>query len=161
MSDSNTEGFWQRRLIRPIVQQLRQGITPEQIALTLALAAVLGVFPVLGATTFLCGIAALLLRLNQPLIQVANYLLTPLHVALLLPFYRGGESLFGAAPVPLFSVGALIERFEASPLRFIADYGMVALYGIALWCLLAPLVAAPLYLGLRPLLRALARRAAA
>lgn len=160
MSDPNLpqDSFWQRRLIAPIVAQLKQGITPEQIALTLALAAVLGVFPVLGATTFLCGIAALLLRLNQPLIQVANYLLTPLHVALLLPFYRGGETLFGQPHVPIFSVKELIQRFDAAPLHFLADYGRVGLYGITVWALIAPFIAASLYFVLRPLLRRLAQR---
>lgn len=161
MPDNAEDSFWQRRLIGPIVAQLRQGITPEKIALTLALATVLGVFPILGATTLLCGIAAAALRLNQPLIQVSNYLLTPLHVALLLPFYRAGETLFGQEHVPIFSVKDLITRFEASPLQFFADYGMVGLYGIAVWCLVAPFVALLLYLMLRPLLRGLSKRVVA
>jgi hypothetical protein len=103
---------WYRRALAPVVAQLRQGITPEQIALTLALATVLGIFPILGATTILCGTAALLLRLNQPLIQAANYLLTPLHLALLLPFYRAGETLFSNEHVPIFSVDELLCRLR-------------------------------------------------
>ena len=150
-----------QRLLAPIVAQLKQGITPERIALTLALAAVLGIFPILGATTALCGVAAIALRLNQPLIQVANYLLTPLHLALLLPFYRAGETLFGQPHVPIFSVTELLERFRDGPLQFAVDYGMVGVYGIVVWCLLAPLLAGLLYLSLRPLLRQLARRLAA
>lgn len=149
------------RVLAPIVAQLRQGITPERIALTLALAAVLGIFPILGATTALCGVVALALRLNQPLIQVANYLLTPVHLALLLPFYRAGETLFGQPHLPIFSVTELLERFRDGPLQFVVDYGMVGVYGIAVWCLFAPLLASLLYLSLRPLLRQLAHRLAA
>ncbi len=152
------ESFWRGRIRAPIVAQLRQGITAEQIALTLALGGVLGIFPILGACTVLCAIAAVGLKLNQPIIQLVNYLVYPLQVVLLLPFYRAGETLFGQPHVPIFSVVELIDRFRAGPWQFLLDYGMVALYGIAVWCLLAPLLTGAIYLGLRPLLQRLARR---
>ncbi|HEY0975485.1 MAG TPA: DUF2062 domain-containing protein [Solimonas sp.] len=152
-------GFWQRRVVAPVVAQLRQGITPEKIALTLALGIVFGLFPILGATTALCAIAAVWLRLNQPLIQAVNYLLSPLHLLLLLPFYRAGETLFSQDHVPIFSVTELVERFRAGPLQFVIDYGMVGVYGIVVWALIAPPLAVILYFSLRPLMRALARRA--
>lgn len=148
---------WTQRIVEPVIAQLRQGITPEKIALTLALAAALGIFPILGATTALCGIAALLLRLNQPLIQLVNYLLTPVHLVLLLPFYRAGEILFGQPHVPIFSVTELLARFEAGPWQFVLDYGLVGVYGIVAWGLVAPLLVALLYGALRPLLRRLAQ----
>lgn len=66
------ESFFHRRLIRPILDLLRQGVTPEKIALSLALGVALGVFPVLGSTTALCALAALVLRLNLPAIQIVN-----------------------------------------------------------------------------------------
>src|SRR5256885_328582 len=69
-----------RRIIAPILAQLRQGITPEKIALTLALGAALGIFPILGASTLLCAIAGIWLRLNQPVIQLTNYLVYPLQL---------------------------------------------------------------------------------
>jgi len=56
--DSRAGFFWQRRIITPIANQIRQGITPEKIALTIALGLLLSVFPILGATTILCGLAA-------------------------------------------------------------------------------------------------------
>lgn len=148
--------FWQRRIVAPILAQLRQGITPEKIALTVALGSVLAVFPVLGSTTILCAAAAASLRLNQPIIQLVNYLVYPLQFALLIPFYRAGE-WFGAPHLSL-SIPEMVERFRAGPLRFIADFGTIALGGVAAWLLLAPLVAAPLYFALRPLLHRLATR---
>jgi len=151
-------GFWQRRVVAPIVAQLKQGITPEKIALTLALGAVLGIFPILGSTTLLCAVAGVWLRLNQPVIQIVNYFMYPLQIALLLPFYRAGETLFGQPHVPIFSVTDLAGRFQASPMQFVIDYGMVGVYGIVVWTLLAPLLIAALYVTLRPLLRMLAHR---
>ncbi len=144
-----------RRIRDAIIAQLRQGITPEKIALTIALGGLLGVFPLLGASTALCAVAAIALKLNQPIIQLVNYLAYPLQLLLLLPFYRAGETLFGQPHVPIFSVIELIDRFRAGPLQFVVDYGMVALYGIAVWCLLAPLVGALVYYSLRPVLHRL------
>lgn len=144
--------FWRRWLLDPIVAQLQQGITPEKIALTLALGSVFSLFPILGVTTLLCGVVGIWLRLNQALMQGMNYLLMPVQLALLLPFYRAGETLFGQPHLPILSLTDLVERFRAAPLQFFADYGMVGLYGVAVWALLAPLTSVALYLALRPVL---------
>jgi uncharacterized protein (DUF2062 family) len=154
--DLKPQSFWRRRVVAPILAQLRQGITPEKIALTLALGAVLGIFPILGACTALCAVAGVALKLNQPIIQLVNYLVYPLQFALLLPFYRAGETLFGQPHVPIFSVTELAARFSASPWQFFLDYGMVGVYGIAVWCLVAPVLVAGLYFGLKPVLQGLA-----
>lgn len=149
--------WWRRRILGPILEQLRQGISPDQIALTLALGLVLGVFPILGATTLLCAGAAFWLRLNQPVIQLVNYLAYPVQIALLIPYYRAGETLFGQPHVPIFSVPDLIARFQADPGQLFVDYGMVGVYGVVAWVLTAPLLAALLYYALRPALRRLRR----
>ncbi|MBA4284068.1 MAG: DUF2062 domain-containing protein [Xanthomonadaceae bacterium] len=148
--------WWRRRIVAPILAQLRQGITPERIALTAALGAVIAVFPILGSTTLLCGLAAWALRLNQPVIQLVNYLCYPLQFALLLPLYRAGE-WFGAPHVSL-SIPEMLARFEAGPLEFVAEFGLVALGGVAAWLVVAPFAILLLYLALRPPLRLLAAR---
>lgn len=150
-------GRWQRRVVAPITAQLRQGITPQQIAFTLAVGTVLGIFPLLGTTTVLCALLGVALRLNQPILQLVNYLVYPLQIALLFPFYRAGEWLFGREPVPLLSVPQLAERFADGPWQFLADYGIVALCGAAVWLLVAPLVLGTLYVTLRAPVQALAR----
>jgi uncharacterized protein (DUF2062 family) len=154
--------FWQRRVAGPILAQLRQGITPEKIALTLALGAVFGIFPILGLCTLLCALAGVWLRLNQPVIQLVNYLVYPLQIALLIPFYRAGERLFGAEPVPIVNVAELVARFGADPWQFLIDYGRVGLYGIAVWALVAPVLILLAYALLKPILvRAWIRSSAA
>ena len=144
--------WWQRRVVAPIVAQLKQGITPQQVALTLALGSVIGIFPILGATTLLCGIVGVWLRLNQPIIQLVNYLVYPAQIVLLIPFYRAGERLFGAEPVPIVNVPDLVARFGEDPLKFLVDYGLVGLYGITVWALVAPLLVALIYVLLKPIL---------
>lgn len=158
MSAAPPAGFWRRRVRDPIVAQLRQGTTPRQIAATISTGVVVGIFPVLGTTTVLCALIGMVWRLNQPVIQLVNYLAYPLQIALLFPFYRAGEKLFGQPPVPLLSITELNSRFWAAPAQFFVDYGLVALYGITVWALLAVPLAALLYLLLSRPLQVLAQR---
>ena len=149
--------WWQRRMAGPVRQQLTQGITPDKIALTLALGFALGIFPILGSGFLLCGFAAWGLKLNQPIIQATGTLAYPLQLLLLLPFYRAGESLFGVPAIPL-SISVLLSRFFENIPRFLQEYGMTGVRGIIVWSLLAPAVLAVLYFCLRPLLRRAAAR---
>ena len=93
--------FARRRLVDPILDLLRQGVTPEKIALSLAFGLGIGIFPVLGVSTVLCTVVAIALRLNLPAIQLVNYLASPLQLALIIPFVRVGEHLLGLRPQPL------------------------------------------------------------
>lgn len=152
--------FWQRRVVTLIIKQLKQGITPEKIAFTVSLGLMLSVFPILGATTILCGLAAIVFRLNQPIIQLINYFAYPLQIALLIPFYRAGERLLGLTPIPL-NIPLLIEHFRADAGQFFRDFGLIAVGGVLAWLIVAPLFVVALYFAARPFLRALAARARA
>jgi uncharacterized protein (DUF2062 family) len=150
-------GSWRERVLGVLLAQLRQGTSPEALALACALGAVLAVFPILGSTTLLCAIAAAALRLNQPAIQLVNWLCYPLQLLLLIPYYRLGERL--GAPHLALSVPQLLERFRTEgPWRFMGEFGTIALGGVGAWCLTAPPAAAALYFLLRPALRRLALR---
>lgn len=137
--------------------QLTQGVSPEKLALTIALGIMISIFPILGATTALCALAGIALRLNQPIIQLVNYLAYPLQLALLIPFYRAGEHMLGRAPIPL-SIPLLFERFRADFMQFLRDFGMIAVGGIIIWLIVAPAGIAALYFSTRPPLRGLASK---
>jgi len=77
MPEPIKSGFLYRKLVRPILDLLQQGVTPEKIALSVALGAAIGVFPALGWTTILCAIVALVWKLNLPAIQIINYFMYP------------------------------------------------------------------------------------
>ena len=148
--------WWKRRIVAPILAQLKQGSTPEKLALTVALGFVLGVFPILGSATLLCAFAAWGLRLNQPVIQLINYLAYPAQLVLIIPIYRAGSDLFGIPHIPL-SIPFILERFSADVGKFLADFGMIAVRGIVVWMLTAPFIAATIYCTMLPLLRRAAR----
>lgn len=157
MSVEKRETFLQRRLVRPLIGLLRQGATPEQIALSIVFGVTLGVFPLLGSTTALCAIAALAFRLNLPAIQLVNYFVYPLQIALLIPFFRLGEKLFHAPHLPL-SVEQIRAMIHASMTGAVRVLWTTIWHAIAAWCLVAPLAAIVLYLILTPVLRRVARR---
>ena len=151
------ESFFYRKLVKPLLDLLRQGVTPEKIALSVALGVVLGVFPALGWTTALCAIAAFALKLNLPAIQIVNYFMYPVQLALLLPFFRFGEKLFGAKHLPI-SVAQIFDLVHASLWNAIKLLWTTTWHAIIAWGLLAPLVVGLIYLGLTPLLRRALRR---
>lgn len=138
--------FLTRRVVRPLRDQLSQGASPDALARGVTLGALLGIFPFLGTTTFLCALAAAAGGLNQTAVQTANYAVSPLQLLLIPVFVRGGEYFFGMASVTL-DVRRLPEQFLAGPGLFLAQYGRAGLAGAAAWALTA-VVAAPALLYL-------------
>jgi uncharacterized protein (DUF2062 family) len=145
-------GFFYRRLVRPILDLLRQGVTPEKIALSVALGAALGVFPALGWSTTLCAIAAIVLRLNLPAIQLVNFFVYPAQLALLVPFFRWGEKLFRAPHFPI-SAPQIYALFHAGTWLAIKLLWTTVWHAMVVWGMMAPAFIALLYVILTPLLR--------
>ena len=141
-----------RRVLDPVLALLRQGVTPEKIAISIGLGMILGVFPVLGATTLLCAGAALLLRLNLPAIQLVNFVMYPLQLGLLIPFIRLGERLFHQRPVEL-SLAQIVTKIHANAGQAIRDLWVISLHAVAAWFVVALPAVVVLYFLLLPLLR--------
>lgn len=130
---------------------LSQGITPEKLALCLALGICISCCPVFGITTTLCTIAALGLRLNLPAIQMANYAATPLQVLLILPFIRMGEKLFHSERLPL-SAREIGARFHASFWGTLKALWTWEWHAVVAWALFAIPITAILTFLLRAIL---------
>jgi uncharacterized protein (DUF2062 family) len=79
---------------------LRQGITPQRLALTLALGFAIGCFPVIGVPTLLCATLAVALKLNFAAMEAANYAALPFQITLVAPLARVGASYLHIAPRP-------------------------------------------------------------
>ena len=148
--------FWQRRVRDPIIAQLTQGMTPEKIAETLAIGSCIALFPILGTTTLLCFLVGIVLRLNQPIIQLINQALWPVHISAIYLCVRLGETLFGA-PHMRFSIRYMNSLFWDDRTMFLHRFGMTALYAIVAWALLAPFYIATVYYVTLPLTREVAR----
>lgn len=149
-------GFWQRRLRDPLVGFLAQGVTPVALSRAIAVAVVCGVFPFLGATTLLTLGAGLLLRLNQPVMQTVNYLLSPVQLLLIPVFVQAGAWLFGAN-ADSFSVAVMLESARAGSVGdFLMQFGRAGWYALVAWLVATPLILTVTLLVVSPLLRRLA-----
>jgi uncharacterized protein (DUF2062 family) len=144
-----------RWFVQPILQQLTQGVSPPKIAQAIAYGTTLGLFPILGSNTLLTLLVGVPLRLNQPILQAFKTITYPLQWASLLAFYRAGEWLFHAPHVSIH-IPTMMKRFFSEPGPFFKDYGMTALYGIAVWCILAPVVGWLIYFVSKALVEKLA-----
>ena len=141
---------------RLIWEQVTRGVTPKEIALTVALGITLGCFPLLGSTTWLCLAAGMWLKLNHPAIQAANYVAYPLQIALVVPFLRVGERLFLDQGVPL-EPARIAQIFLADPGQALGLAGTGLLGAIAAWSLIAAPAAWLIYQAVLWFLRHLAR----
>ena len=148
--------FWQRRIRDPIVAQLTQGITPQKIALTLAVGSAFAVFPILGTSTLLCFLAAFALKLNQPITQLINQACWPLHIPVIYFCVRLGEKLFGA-PAINFSIREMSQLVQTDPARFFHEFGTSAFHAVTAWLLIAPFYIALLYAISLPVMRTVHR----
>lgn len=147
--------FWQRRLIAPLRAQLTQGVSPDKLALTFAIGTACSVLPFLGFTTILNVAVGLWLRLNQPILQVVNYLLGAAQLALILVYVRLGEFIWRAPPMPL-SITQLLHEFKDSPWGFLQRFAWTGVHAATAWLLSVPLIVGTIYFSLRPAMRRLA-----
>jgi len=151
--------FFRRRVLEPIVTLLRQGVTPERVALSLAFGVVLGIFPVLGTTTVLVTAAALVWRLNLAAIHVVHFAMTPVQILLIIPFVRLGEHLLAVAPQPL-SIEAGMALIAAGASHAVVVLWDAIVHAVLGWLVLGPIAIYALYRALRPLLTGLTQRLA-
>lgn len=116
-----------------LIEQLRQGVSAEALSLALVLGLMLGTIPILGSTTLLCAGAAILLRLNQPLIQLINYFVYPLQLLLYVPLLMQGARMLDPALATL-TLAAIFDMFrvnlwQAIQSLFWANLGAVLIWG--------------------------------
>lgn len=96
----------------------------------------LGIFPMLGVTTWLMTLLSFRLPLNLPLMLTVSYLVFPLQAALIVPFMRYGEWLFEVEPLGL-SFAEIQAAFEADFFAALKEFWDANLYAIGGWLTIA------------------------
>lgn len=153
--------FWQRRVRDPLVSLFVQGLTPDRIALTLAVGAACSLLPFLGFTALLNLGVGFWLRLNQPVLQTLNQVLGPVQLLLIVVYVRLGEWLWRVEE-GRFTVSEMLRVFrEASVGDFLHTFGWAGIHALTAWLLTSPALIAAVYFAVRPALRRLASKTAA
>ncbi len=141
-----------RRVIVPVLELLKQGVTPEKLALSLAIGTVLGISPILGLTTALAFIICFWFRLNPVAMQLMNYVMYPFQILLFLPFIRAGEVIFRAEHLRVNT--AQLERLVRGDAYLAIRMLWTAIWhAMTVWALLSPAAVLLLYVILLPVLR--------
>lgn len=143
--------FFHTRLIAPLLALLKQGLSPRELALCIALGAGIGLFPVLGVSTPLLTIIALARKLNLAAIQLVSYALSPIQLVLIIPFMRLGEWAVGATPQPM-TIAAGMEILSTGILEAIITLWDAIIHATVGWLILGPLAIYVTYRLLIPLL---------
>ena len=143
------------KLFKLTKKLLGEGMSSGKISLSIALGVALGIFPVLGSTTLLCAIAALILRLNLPTIQVVNYLVYPLQLILLAPFYGVGGWLFRDPGLPALEA-SIFDLLKNDFWDSMASLWEFTIYAVFVWLMISPLLVMVLYGILKPVVRSIA-----
>ena len=146
-----TVSFFRRRIITPVANLLKQGMTPQKLAVTFALGTVVGVVPAIGVTTVMGTALAARFRLNIAATILITYLMQPLQILLIIPFAKMGIYLFGLQELR-FSLSEITAMFKADWLHAIGILWKANLAAVASWALIALPVGVLLYFALLPLL---------
>jgi uncharacterized protein (DUF2062 family) len=146
-----------RRIALPILALLRMGASPRKIAWSIALGLLVGINPILGSTTFLCLALAFVLRLNLAASQLANHIVYPLQLILVVPFIHLASRAFHTAPMPL-SANELLRAARQHPLALSRQLWLWEWHAFLLWAILAVFAVPTIALTLTPFLRRLLER---
>ncbi len=133
-----------RKLPTAILDLLRQGLTPEKIAMAIAVSLTLSTFPVLGSTTILCIVTSARFGLNLAAMQLVSWAAYPVQLSLFVPLLKlGAKVVHSEVPIPTL---VTLAKLLASDL-----FGTISLYwpatigAILAWCVASPAVIFTLY----------------
>ena len=143
-------------ILRPLLRQLRGGVTPRRLAWSLALGVVIGINPTVGVTTALVVMFAWAFGLNQVASQIGAHAVTLLHLLLFIPFIELGVHLFHTRRLPLNR--RQIEHLSHHPLRLIRDIWQWEWHALIVWGLVAAILMPLLAMYIRRALVLLMRR---
>lgn len=133
---------------------LKQGITPEKLALTIAIGALLGTIPMLGTTTILCTIAAFAFGLNLAAIQLINGVVYPLQLILIIPFLKAGAWVFRASDFT-FTLSQLFGLIHTGVWHAITTLWTATVHALAVWLIVAGVSSIVIYFVFRVVLKRL------
>ena len=148
--------FFRCKVLRPLLRQLRGGVTPRRIAWSLALGIVVGINPSVGITTVLVVLLAWAFGLNQVASQVGLHAAAPIHLLLFIPFIQLGVHLFHTRQLPMNM--RQIEHLSHHPLRLFRAIWQWEWHALIVWGVVAAIAMPLLALYIRRALVLLLRR---
>jgi uncharacterized protein (DUF2062 family) len=123
-------------VLLPIRNALKNGLSQRRLATSLALAITIGLIPFYGFTTIIVGIVAYAFRLDFLLMQAVHYIVHPIQIALIIPFFKAGNLFIGKNDIN-FTVHEYIGLFKADFWMALSELWKINLSAILIWSLIA------------------------
>lgn len=136
--------YLNNKIVIPVMDLLKQGVTPEMLALSIALGFTIGIIPLMGVSTAICAILAISLRLNIVAIQLVNYIAYPLQLLLYIPFIKAGEKIFSFTSSD-FTISEIVKLFHEGFIQAVQVLWIANLQGIFVWVMIAAPFSITLY----------------
>ncbi len=140
------------KIVTPLIDLLKQGITPEKLAFSVALGLIIGIIPLMGVSTALCAVIALCFDLNLIAIQIANYIAYPLQLVFYIPFIKAGEFILAGSASGL-TMSGIKQQFNEGFISAVKTLWYANLQGIIAWIIITIPVTLGLYYILLPVFR--------
>lgn len=123
-ADAKQQGSWlQRNVTGPLYEQLAAGVTPNSLARSVAMGLTVGVGPLPMLSGIIVGLLSVACGFNMVAGQVAQLVMAPVQLALIVPFMRLGEWMTGWEPTSLeditrFTEGDILGSLGPPPPRY-------------------------------------------
>ena len=134
-----------KKVTKPILEQLQQGVTPHKLAQSIAFGIIFATIPILGIATLLCLLVAFIFKLNHIAIQTANYAAYPLQI---IPLVRIGEVIYSRPHTPL-NILVILDQFKTNIKVAVAKYFILGMMGVTAWAIIAPFAFVLIYFSSR------------
>ncbi len=130
---------------------LKQGLTPQGLALSLVISTLVSIFPIFGISTIVLTCIAIPFRLNLPIMIAFSYIVGPLKFLVLIPFINIGSSIFGTEHT-LLTFESIKISYETSFLDTARDLSYELLCGSVGWLFTAIPLGVVIYFFLKGVL---------
>src|ERR1700744_534089 len=119
------------KILRPLLRQLRGGVTPRRLAWSLALGMVVGINPSVGLRTLIVVLVAWMFGLSKLASLIGTHVVAPLHLLLFIPFIELGVYLFRTRKLPMDR--KQLERLSHHPLRLLHEIWQWEWHALIVW----------------------------
>jgi uncharacterized protein (DUF2062 family) len=140
--------FWKKKFRARVNAVLFSGLSPLQLAKTVAVAMMISLFPIYGVTTVLLIFISVRFKMNLAVLITVSYSFTPIQLLLIPVFFNSGYWLFDPDQLELFQGSQLFDLGFITIMQTMV-WGMI--YAISVWSLIALPVGFLLYSFLKRL----------
>ncbi|CAN5415414.1 hypothetical protein BH23BAC1_BH23BAC1_42770 [soil metagenome] len=142
--------FWKKKFRARVKAILFSGLSPLQLAKTVAVALMISLFPIYGVTTAILIFISGRFKMNLAVLIAISYSFTPIQLLLIPVFFNLGYWLFDPYQLELFQGSQLFDLGFITIMKTMV-WGMI--YAVSVWSLIALPVGFLLYSFLKRLFR--------